>query len=112
LWWQSLGDEEIVVPGFVVMELIEGCRNKAEQRKLEQSIREYQIIWPCSETCDKALTIFAEFRLSHGIGMIDALIGQMAVDRNLSLYTFNQKHYSVIPGLRTVQPYQRDPVKQ
>jgi predicted nucleic acid-binding protein len=34
-WLKSLGDEEIVLPGFVVMELIQGCSNKAEQEKVE-----------------------------------------------------------------------------
>ena len=30
-WLASLGDEEIGLPGFVVMELIQGCKNKLEQ---------------------------------------------------------------------------------
>ncbi len=29
-WLDSLGNEEILLPGFVVMELIQGCRNKTE----------------------------------------------------------------------------------
>jgi hypothetical protein len=33
-WLRSLGEEEIALPGFVVMELIQGCRNKAEQKRL------------------------------------------------------------------------------
>jgi hypothetical protein len=31
VWLKSLGEEEVILPGFVVMELIQGCRNKAEQ---------------------------------------------------------------------------------
>lgn len=27
-WMQSLGDEAIALPGFVVMELIQGCQTK------------------------------------------------------------------------------------
>ena len=30
-WLDSLGSEEIILPGFVAMELIQGCRDKAEQ---------------------------------------------------------------------------------
>lgn len=30
-WLNSLGAEEIVLPGFVAMELIQVCRDKAEQ---------------------------------------------------------------------------------
>lgn len=33
-WLVSLDDEEIVLPGFVVMELIQGCRTKTEQEKV------------------------------------------------------------------------------
>lgn len=29
-WLESIGEEEVVLPGFVVMELIQGCRNKGE----------------------------------------------------------------------------------
>jgi hypothetical protein len=28
-WLASLGEEEIVLPGFLVMELIQGCRKRA-----------------------------------------------------------------------------------
>jgi hypothetical protein len=29
-WLTTLGDEEIALPGFVVMELVQGCTNKAD----------------------------------------------------------------------------------
>jgi len=37
----------------------------------------------------------------------DVLIGQTAVTLDTPLYTFNQKHYQFVPGLQTVQPYER-----
>jgi hypothetical protein len=37
--------------------------------------------------------------------LLDALIGATAVGLNEQLATFNVKHYKVIPGLQTVQPY-------
>lgn len=106
-WLESVGEEEITLPGFVVMELIQGCRNKAEQEKLEKELASYSVTWPAPETCSDALTIYAQYHLSHGIGMLDALIGQMAVALDLPLYTFNVKHYSAIPNLETLQPYER-----
>jgi len=34
-WFDTLEDEEeIILPGYVVMELIQGCRNKIEQERL------------------------------------------------------------------------------
>jgi len=104
-WLDSLGEEEIILPGFVVMELIQGCRNKVEQGKVERELGAYDVVWPPLETCDEALSVFARYHLSHGVGILDALIGQMAVTLNLPLHTFNQKHYAAIPNLKTVQPY-------
>jgi predicted nucleic acid-binding protein len=85
--------------------LIQGCSNKIEQSKLETTIEGIDIVWPLPDTCDDALSIFGQFHLSHGIGFLDALIGQMAISLDLPLHTFNRKHYSVIPNLETIQPY-------
>jgi predicted nucleic acid-binding protein len=52
-----------------------------------------------------ALNDFAAFRLSHGVGLLDALIGHTAIGRNEVLATFNVKHFGPIPGLQTIQPY-------
>jgi predicted nucleic acid-binding protein len=35
-WLKSLGGEEIGLCGIVVMELIQGCQNQGEIRKLEK----------------------------------------------------------------------------
>lgn len=106
-WLTSLGDEEIALPGFVVMELVQGCMNKADLRKLEMFIADFEVFWPAPETCDKALEIFTRFSLSHNLGLLDALIGQAAVALNSPIHTFNRKHYAVIPDLVTIQPYKK-----
>ncbi len=106
-WLDALEDEEIILPGFVVMELLQGCSNKAEQEKVEKVLAAFETVWPSPETCDDAVTIFASYHLSHNLGLLDALIGQTTVALNLSLYTFNRKHYAVIPDLVTVEPYSK-----
>ncbi len=106
-WLDSLGEEEIILSRFVAMELIQGCRNKAEQQKVETELRAYGVTWPSSGTCDEALSVFASYHLSHGLGILDALIGQMAVALNVSLYTLNQRHYEAIPNLTILQPYEK-----
>ena len=106
-WLTSLGDEELALPGYVVMELVQGCTNKGDLRKLEKFIEDVDVIWPSPETCDDALAIFTQFNLSHHLGVLDALIGQTAVAIDLPIHTFNRKHYAAIPDLVTVQPYQK-----
>lgn len=106
-WLSSLGEEEIILPGFVVMELLQGCRSKLEQAQVEQVLTGFETVWPLPETCEAALEVFADSHLSHGIGMLDALIGQTAVALHLPLYTFNRKHYAAFPNLTTVAPYNK-----
>ena len=106
-WLSKIGDEEIVLPGFVVMELIQGCRNRVEEKRLEKEIKSYGVVWPSPAMCDEALAVFVHYHRSHGLGILDALIGQMAVRLNVSMHTFNQSHYESIPNLKTVQPYEK-----
>ncbi|WP_238993732.1 hypothetical protein [Calothrix sp. PCC 6303] len=57
--------------------------------------------------CERALSDFTTYHLSNSLGLIDALIAACAVGRNLTLCTFNVKHYRVVPNLVTAQPYAR-----
>jgi len=106
-WLASLGEEEIVLPGYVTMELLQGCKNKSDQKKVEKALSGFATVWPSPETCDDAVSVFADFHLSHNLGLLDALIGQTAVALNLPLHTFNRKHYAAIPNLVTTEPYKR-----
>jgi len=107
-WFDALDDEEeLLLPGYVVMELIQGCRNKVEQERLRRELATYGVVWPAPADCDEALDVFTEYHLSHNAGLLDVLIGQIAVALRVPLYTFNQKHYRFIPGLQTIQPYKK-----
>ena len=108
-WLSTLPEEDIVLPGFVVMELIQGSRNREEQRKVDNLTGRFDVLWPSSVTCDRALSVYGRFHLGHDLGILDALIGQMAVDLDEPIHTFNQRHYYLIPGVRIVQPYERRP---
>lgn len=106
-WLQTKQDVDILLPGFVVMELIQGCRTKSEQKALEKRLKDYGIIWASVETCNKALSVFANAYFTHHLGLLDAIIGQMAVELECPLYTFNRWHYEGIPNLKIVEPYQK-----
>lgn len=107
-WFYSLPEEEeITLPGFVVMELMQGCRNRDEQERLQQAVSPYGIAWPKPEDCDRALKTFAQYRLSHNVGLLDVLIAQTALALEVPLHTFNQKHYRFLDDLQTAQPYFR-----
>ena len=106
-WLAPIVTEKIILSGFVIIELIQGCKNKMDQEIVEKKLINYDIAWPSAGACKQALSIFSRYHLSHKLGIFDALIGQTAVSLNLPLYTFNQKHYDIIPNLRTIQPYKK-----
>ncbi len=87
------------------MELLQGCRNKAEQQRVEQFCRPYTLCWPTEPDSQRALRDFAAFHLTSSLGLLDALIAHVAIGLNEPLATFNVKHYGVVAGLTTIQPY-------
>jgi predicted nucleic acid-binding protein len=105
-WFAGLTDLP-AVPGFVVMELVQDARNGWEVRQALKLIAPLQVVWPTEADCARALSDFTTYHLSHGLGLLDALIAACAVGRSATLYTFNDKHYGVVPGLVTARPYTR-----
>lgn len=104
-WLTSLGAMPVGLPGLVAMELLQGCRNLAEQQRLEKHLQRFTFHWPTPADGQRAYQDFAAFRLSHNLGLLDTLIGHTAVGLGEILATFNVKHYAMITGLATVQPY-------
>ena len=105
-WFGSLS-EVPAVPGFVVMELIQDADNKSRLRDALELVEPLPVIWPTPRHCGRALTEFEAFHLSHGLGLLDALIAACAVGHSATLLTFNVKHYRVVAGLALEQPYER-----
>lgn len=107
-WFESLdAAERVVLSGYGVMELIQGCRNKPEQERLLRVLKRYGIVWLSPDDCSQALDLFVQYHLSCNAGLLDVLIGQTALMMDVPLYTFNHKHYRFIPGVRMVQPYEK-----
>lgn len=100
-------DPDVGVPGFVVMELVQDARNSDEVQKALALVDGLEVVWPSEEECQTALKGFSTLHLSHGLGLLDALIAATAVGHGGVLNTFNERHYRMFPGLTTVRPYRR-----
>ena len=105
-WFASL-KELPGVPGFVVMELIQDADNKERMRKALKLVEPLPVVWPAATDCDRALVDFEKLHLSHGLGLLDALIAACATGHAATLLTFNAKHYRMIDGLSLAEPYSR-----
>lgn len=103
-WFASL-TEMPLVPGIVIMELIQGCQNSAEVQCVNKLVAPFQIVWPTALDFSRALSSFAKHHLASGLGLLDSLIAECAVGMSAELCTFNEKHYKNIANLTISKPY-------
>lgn len=81
------------------MELIIGCRDKAELRTVERFLQRFQTIKLNESISDLAVDLLHRYRLSHGLLIADALIAATATSLDQPLVTKNQRDYRFIAGL-------------
>ena len=107
LIWFGSTDQEMALPGPVIFELMRGCLDTQEMRKLRQLLLPFPVYWPTINDCTRALDTYARGSLSNGLGILDALIGECAVGLGVPLCTFNVRHFRAVADLTTEQPYER-----
>ena len=99
-WLERIGLEHILIPSVTVMELLQGTRNKSESLQIKKKLKAYHILH-FNETSSKlAIELIEQYRLSHGLLIPDAIIAATAITFNLKLFTYNQKDFKFIPGIR------------
>ena len=89
------------------MELIQGAQNTQHVRDALKLVSPLSIVWPTEADCARALSEFAAFHLTQGLGLLDSLIAACALGRSATLCTFNTKHYRSISGLVIQEPYKK-----
>jgi predicted nucleic acid-binding protein len=89
------------------MELVQSARNRREVQQAMRLGAPFRIMWPTDADCARAFADYAAYHLPHGLGLVDALIAGCAVGLSATLYTFNTKHYRLVPKLVVAQPYTR-----
>ncbi|MBI3913531.1 MAG: type II toxin-antitoxin system VapC family toxin, partial [Chloroflexi bacterium] len=86
------------------MELVVGCRNKAELRTLDKFLSRFRVMKLNEPTSDIAIDLLRRYRLSHGLLIADALIAATALSQIVPLVTKNGRDYRFIAELRLL-PY-------
>lgn len=89
------------------MELVQDAQNAQQVRQALKLVAPLPVVWPAEADCSRALADFTAYHLSHGLGLLDALIAACATGLSGTLCTFNVKHYRVVPGLVLDEPYAR-----
>jgi predicted nucleic acid-binding protein len=87
------------------MELIAGCRNKAEVKKAEKLVADFSLVHLSPIASAKAYALMLAFSKSHGLVIPDALIAATAITEGLELATDNDRHFKMISDLTAKRPY-------
>ena len=106
-WLGTTSKEAFEIPGVAAMELLMGCRNQADLQQVQKFIGSFHVTWPDASEFAKAYELLATHRLTSGLSIPDCLIAAMTLAQGARLYTFNLKHFRIIPALDVQQPYPR-----
>ena len=87
------------------MELIAGCRDKAEVQKAEQLIADFNLLHLSPPASTEAYNLMLTYSKSHGLTIPDALIAATAITQGIELATDNDRHFKMIPNLSVKRPY-------
>lgn len=89
------------------MELIGGCRNKREVRRIDELFSDCKVrVLPITTNISgRSLKLFEKFFHSHGLEIPDAFIAATALEHGLTLVTGNRRHFGMIKGLKLEEPY-------
>jgi predicted nucleic acid-binding protein len=105
-WFASLTDRP-AVPLLVVMELLQDAADKVQVNEALALVAPLTVVYTMPADQQRALDDYETLHLSHGLGLLDALIAATAIGLGASLCTFNVKHFQAIPDLTIEQPYVR-----
>jgi hypothetical protein len=88
------------------LELFAGTKmSDEEQKAIFELLEVVEAITVTSEIAQKAGLLLAQYRKSHGLRALDAVIAATALINDAVLITLNDRHFRFIQGLLVINPY-------
>jgi predicted nucleic acid-binding protein len=109
-WLEGQGSNVIGITVITRMEILQGAGSKKEQEELTKELGRFTTVQIEAGDSKQALKFFEESHLSHGLSIMDSLIASIALRTGKPFYTFNAKHFRVIPDLNPQVPFVRKPL--
>lgn len=86
------------------IESIQGSISKKDRELIKRSLAKIEYYSLTPEIALDAIDLIDKYSASHGLFLADALIAATAIYYDLSLLTYNAKHFLPIEGLTVVEP--------
>lgn len=99
------GQSRLGIAPIVWLEIIEGVANAQAQAQAVALLQHFEKTEILPSDFDWAIEQALRFRLSHNVGMMDALIASTAYRLRVPLFTRNLKHFQPMLGPLVQKPY-------
>jgi predicted nucleic acid-binding protein len=97
---KEIGLDNVIISIITKMELMAGAFNKAELRSISKNINRLDLLLIKPEVSRIASELIEEYTLSHNLCIPDAIIAATSIYTDLKLFTYNNKDYKFIKGLK------------
>jgi len=101
----SLSQKQIETYCFnsiVDMEVLAGAKNKRDLNTINKKLSQFSIIDVNQEILELARSLMNHYKLSHNMGIYDAIIAATCLVYDLPLWTYNKKDFRFIDELELV----------
>ena len=102
---QNIGINDLAISAITVGEFYFGAINKSEMKLIENHLQFYHILPLTNEITELFVELMHRYSLSHKPFIGDMLIAASALNKNLDLYTLNEKDFNFIPEIRLYKPW-------
>lgn len=104
----DLSKEEILINPVVELEILQGVRNKREQKDALLLMESFGHVEFSTQCFDLAKILILRYSLSHSLKLPDALIAASCLIYDLPLWTYNLKDFTYIEGMKIYQQANSD----
>ena len=92
------------VETIVYIECIQGSISNLDKRRIKRSLHNLKFYPLTNDIAQKAIGLIDTYSNSHGLLLADAMIAATALENNLTLITYNKKHFQFIKDLKLLKP--------
>ena len=92
----------LCISSVTVMELYYGAINKLEVQKLEKFMLLFTVIQIDTKISIRATALIKTYAKSHNLDIPDSLIAATALEKSLTLFTYNTKDFKYISTIKLI----------
>ena len=95
-----LPNNNYFINSIVDMEVLAGARNKRDLHTINKKLSKFKLLEINQEILNLSRNLMFNYKLSHNMGIYDAIIASTCLIYDLPLWTYNKKDFRFIENLK------------